>query len=212
MTDQPQNPPTRTEEQLAAHRTLRRWLPILGFVLVALGLYISAFLIPDLIETAEGPQRYSLAGAAEVASATRTYARIEGGAWDCDSLREVRVASASSLRYGYGRLSDNRDSVYTEVFFTDDSSDVVLFVTLSGEASCESLSDRSPTGYLYTMSSGTRQDLASEARLSPYGRSATFLEFCGYCGQTNSAIGAVFGIVFVALGAAMIVFGRRITV
>lgn len=196
------------EQQDAARRQLRRWLPIAGIIMLLLGLYVSVFLIPDVIQTASGPQSLSLAAAADVAHAERTYARLEGGTWDCATLREVRGLSGSSLRYGTRR----EETRYSEIFFTDSSRDVVVFVTLSGEVDCADLVEQRPTGYLYTMSPDLRQELTNEARLARYFTADTFLEFCGYCGQENSLIGAVFGVVFIVSGAAMIIAGRRISV
>jgi hypothetical protein len=198
--------PNLTEEQLAARRTLQRGLPILGAVLLVLGLYISAFLIPDVIKTAAGPQRLSLAQAAQLAGDEPLYARIEGGAWDCETLQQVRGLSATALRYG--RMSE--ETRYAEVFFTDDTRDVVVFVTLGGAVTCEDLARQWPEGYLYAMNSDTRQELTNEARLARYFTTETFLEFCGYCGQQNSLIGAVFGVVFTLGGIGMLIAWRRL--
>lgn len=196
------------QQQAAARRQLRRWLPITGIILLLMGLYISAFLIPDAIEIVNGPQHLSLAKAADVAHAERTYARIEDGRWECETLRQVRGVSASTLRYG--RLRE--ETRYSEVFFTDSSGEVVVFVTLSGDVDCADLAEQRPTGYLYTMRDGTRRELTDEARLARYFEADTFLEFCGYCGQENSLIGAVFGVAFLGSGLVMIITGRKIRV
>ncbi len=197
--------PQLTDEQSKARPSSQRWLAISGAVLVFVGLYISVFLIPDVIETASGPQTLTLAQAAEVAHAERTYARIEDGAWDCDTLRQVRGLSSSALRYGNMR----EETKYSDIFFTNDSSDVVVFVTLSGDVNCDDLDEQRPTGYLYSMNSATQQELTNDARLARYFTTDTFLEFCGYCGQSNSLIGAVFGVVFLLAGVGLIVAGRR---
>ncbi|NCC36157.1 MAG: hypothetical protein EOM24_29715 [Chloroflexia bacterium] len=193
-----------TDEQREARRNLQRWLPWMGLILLVVGLYVSAFLLPDLVETAAGPQRLTLAEAANVASATRTYARIEEGAWDCETLQQVQGLSATSIRYGFGPLHEREETKYTEVFFTDNTRDVVVFVTLSGAVQCDDLTRQWPTGYLYMMSDGTRQALTNEARLARYFTTDTFLEFCGYCGRENSLIGAGFGVVFTVAGMAML--------
>ncbi|PDV99672.1 hypothetical protein [Candidatus Chloroploca asiatica] len=193
-----------TDKQLEARRNLQRWLPWMGLILLVVGLYVSAFLIPDLVETAAGPQQLTLDEAANVASATRTYARIEEGAWDCETLQQVQGLSATSIRYGFGPLNEREETKYTEVFFTDNARDVVVFVTLSGDVQCDDLTRQWPTGYLYMMNDGTRQALTNEARLARYFTTDTFLEFCGYCGRQNSLIGAGFGVVFTVAGMAML--------
>lgn len=195
-----------TEEQLAAQRTLQRGLPILGAVLLVLGLYISAFLIPDVVKTAVGPQVLSLTEAAQLAAEEPLYARIQGGAWDCETLQQVRGLSATALRYGRVR----EETRYSDVFFTDDTRAVVVFVTLSGAVTCDDLARQWPEGYLYAMSGDTRQELTNEARLARYFTTETFLEFCGYCGRQNSLIGAVFGVVFTLGGIAMLIAWRRL--
>jgi hypothetical protein len=95
MTGQP-----RTQEQIDSHQSLGRWLRYLGIVLFLFGAYVSAFLIPDVIRTASGPQAMSLSEATEVANSEQTYARIEGGAWDCDTVTYVEGLSGSQLSYG----------------------------------------------------------------------------------------------------------------
>jgi hypothetical protein len=202
--------PPINERQAAALRAFRRWGSLWGVALLGIGLYISALLIPDVVETAGGPQRLTLAQAARVAGPERTYASVEGGSWDCETLREVRGPSATSLRHRFGPLSNRQVTRYTEVFFTDSARDVVLFVTLAGEVRCADLAQQAPTGYLYTMSAGTRQELTDQARLARFFTANTFLEFCGYCGQSNSLIGAVFGGVFTLAGGALLATSLRL--
>lgn len=194
-----------TEEQIAAQRTLWNILFYAGWGFLLFGLYVSAFLIPDIINNLSGPQTITLSEAAEVASSDATYARIENGAWDCETLAYVEGLSASSL--AFGRIHEEID--YTEIFYTDNSQDVVVFVTLSGAVDCADIAEDDPSGYLYSMGSGTRQNLTNDARLARYFTTDTFLEFCGYCGQENSMIGGVFGIGAILIGAGMIVYGRR---
>lgn len=193
-----------TEEQIAAQRSLGRWLRYLGIGLFLFGLYISAFLIPDVIANFSGPESLTLSEAASAASREQTYARIEGGTWDCDTLTYIEGLSAASLTYGRFREETN----YTEIFYTDASQDVVVFVTLSGRVDCDDLAGDDPSGYLYSMSSGVRQDLTNDARLARYFNTDTFLEFCGYCGRENSMIGVGFGLAFLLGGAGMFVWGR----
>src|SRR5690606_11344915 len=144
--------------------TQARFMIIGGIVLLLVGVYISAFLIPDVLKTASGPQPMSLAEAADVANADATYARIEDGKWDCDTLQLVRGRSVTSIRYGPYR----EETRFTEVFYSDDSREVVVFVTLSGEVECADLAEEQPTGYLYAMQGDTQQALTNEARLARY--------------------------------------------
>lgn len=200
MTDQP-----RTREQLDSLHSLGRWLRYLGIGLFLFGAYISAFLVPDVIRAAGGPQVMSLSEAAEVANREQTYARIEGGAWDCETLTYIEGLSGSQLTYG--RLRE--ETKYTEIFYTDDVPDVVVFVTLSGEVDCDDIAGDDPAGYLYSMSRDMQQALTNEARLARYFNTDTFLEFCGYCGRDNSMIGAGFGLAFLLGGGGLFVWGRR---
>ncbi len=200
MTNQP-----RTQEQTDALHSLGRWLRYLGIGLFLFGVYISAFLIPDVIRTMDGPQVMSLTEAARVANSEQTYARIEGGAWDCETLTYVEGLSASQLNYGRIR----EETKYTEIFYTDDARDVVVFVTLSGEVDCDDIAGDDPAGYLYSMSNDMQQELTNEARLARYFDTKMFLEFCGYCGRDNSMIGAGFGLVALLGGGALFFWGRR---
>ncbi len=200
MTDQP-----RTQEQIDALHSLGRWLRYLGIGLFLFGVYISAFLVPDVIRTASGPEAMSLSEAAKVANSEHTYARIVGGEWDCETLTSVEGLSAAQLTYGRIR----EETQYTEVFYTDAAQDVVVFVTLSGEVDCADIAGEAPAGYLYSMSSGMRQELTNEARLARYFNTDIFLEFCGYCGRDNSLIGAGFGLVALFGGGGLFFWGRR---
>lgn len=191
-------------EQQNVMKNLKRTLIILGAVLLFIGLYITAFMIPDALRALSGPQSMTLAQAAGVAQSERTYASITDGDWQCQTLREVRGLSSTRLRYG--RLREV--TRYTEVFFTDNTEQVVMLVTLSGEVGCNDLTTEKPTGYLYAMNDDVRQELTNDVRLARYINTQTFLEFCGYCGRDNSLIGAVFGVSFMLLGIGLIVFGR----
>lgn len=194
-----------TPEQMASRRTLGQWLLIVGVILLLFGLYVSAFLIPDSIRAISGPQSMTLKEAAQVAGSEQTYARLEGGSWDCETLTHVEGLSPSQRRY----TVLEEEIKYTEIFFTDNAREVVAFVTLSGEVDCSELTGEAPSGYLYAMDDRTRQQLTNDARLARYFMTDNFLDFCGYCGRDNSLIGAGFGVVFTLSGAAMIIFGRR---
>jgi hypothetical protein len=195
----------RTQEQIDALHSLGRWLRYLGIVMFLVGAYVSAFLVPDVIQTAGGPQAMSLSEAAEVANSQQTYARIEAGVWDCETLTYVEGLTGFQPRYG--RLRN--ETKYTEIFYTDDAQDVVVFVTLSGEVDCADIAGDDPAGYLYSMSSGMQQELTNEVRLARYFNTDTFLEFCGYCGRDNSMLGAGFGLVALLGGGGLFVWGRR---
>lgn len=194
------NTPTNTRK---SRRRLLRWS---GIAALLFGLYLSAFLVPDLLETAGGPTTFTLAQAAEAAHSERTYAQIADGAWECDTLRLVRGISVSTVR---GGANIRREIRYTEVFYTDDDQQTVVFVTLSGEIECDELAGQAPTGYLYTLHDDTRRDLTNDALLARYFATETFLELCGYCGQKNSLIGAAFGVGFLLLGVGLIIASRK---
>jgi len=199
-----------TDEQIKANRTQRHLVIGTGVALLLLGIYISIFLIPDALQTSGGPRQLTMDQAADVANPERTYATVEGGSWDCETLQSVRGLSGSRVMYGPPSSRFREETKFTEIFYTGDDNRVVMLVTLSGDVDCDDLVGQFPTGYLYAMSDGTRQELTNEARLARYFMSDTFLEFCGYCGQGNSLIGAVFGVVFILCGVGLIVFGRKI--
>lgn len=175
---------------------------IAGGILLFFGLYISAFLIPDVIATASGPETMTLVLAGDIATDTNTYVQIEDGVWDCDTIEYV---------YGWSSTSKRNEIKFTEVFVTDDGSPVgiAMLSQMSGEQSCLDLRETIPTGYVRRMSEDTKEVLTNGARLARYFDADVFLEFCGYCGQENSMIGAIFGIVFVLAGLGLLIFGWR---
>lgn len=182
----------------------RRILLISGGVLLAFSLYLLAFLVPDVIKTAGGPERMTMARAAEVATGDSTYATIEDGVWHCDTITYIR-----------GRSSSNRQRIetrYTEIFVTDAANppQIALLATLSGRKECDDLQGTTLSGYLTRMSGGKQQELANEVRLAQFYDATVFLEFCGYCGTGNSLIGVAFGVVFGMGGVALLAFGFRI--
>jgi|GEM_PF-2730937 len=191
-----------TEEQPTSRQTNGRVILITGIILLLFGLYISAFMIPDALNALSGPQVMTLSEAAEFANIERTYARIEDGTWDCDTL--YYVEGLSPRHTGYGGVEE--ETKFTEVFFTDNEQDVVMLVTLSGDQNCNDFVEQDPAGYLYAMSDSTRRELTNDARLARYFDTDTFLEFCGYCGRDNSLIGAIFGVIFMVSGIALLIF------
>lgn len=180
----------------------RRMVLIAGGVLLFFGAYISVFLIPDVLATASGPETMTMAHAADIATDTTTYAKIEDGVWDCDTIEHV---------YGWSSTSKRNEIKFTEVFVTDGASPVsiAMLTQMSGEQSCLDLRETTPTGYLRRMSDDTKQVLTNDARLARYYDAEAFLEFCGYCGQENSMIGAIFGFVFALAGIGLLIFGWR---
>jgi hypothetical protein len=200
------NKQERTEAEDAV-LLLRRTLPYLGVGLLLIGVYLLVFLVPDTIGAIRGPQALTMTQAGEVASDTRLYASLTEGEWDCETRREVRGLSVTSLRYG--RLREETRS--TEIFYVGAGRDTVALVVLSGSVDCADLESQAPTGYVYAMEDGLRQTLTDEARLARYFDADTFLEVCGYCGYDNSLIGVVFGIVFVLAGGACFWGHRRLS-
>lgn len=192
-----QTPPT------ASPANRRRILLISGGVVLAFGLYLLAFLLPDVLRTVGGPTSMSLAQAAGAASNASTYARLEDGVWDCASIAYVRGPSSSNRLREITR--------FTEAFLTDGGQPqkVVVLATMSGEMNCAQLNAIEPTGYLNRMDDSQYQELANEVRLVGYAPTAQYLEFCGYCGQDNSLIGTIFGFVIFGSGLALLVLGLR---
>lgn len=192
-----------TDGKQAVPRPKRRTMLITGGVMLVFSIYLLVFLVPDLIRAAAGPEGMTLARAADIASEESTYARLEDGRWQCDTIEYIRGMSSSGTRQIVTR--------YTEVFYTDATKpeQTVVLVSLSGEVDCAELESLVPEGYLTRMSSGDRQALTNEARLARYFAATDFLSFCGYCGEENSFIGVVFGVIFAVGGFVVLMMGFR---
>ena len=168
------------------------------------GLYLLAFLVPDVLQTAGGPQSMTLERAAEVATDESLYVSLEDGTWDCDTLVHIRRRSATGS-------AGTKTTASTEIFLTDGrtSPKVVIFATLSGKLLCSDFDGLLPTGYLTLMSSNEQQDLTNNARLARFFSSDSVLALCGYCGTENSMIGLIFGIVITLGGIGVLILGLR---
>ena len=178
-----------------------RNLLIGGGVLLFFSLYLLAFLLPDFIQSLAGPERMTMETAVTQATSESIYVTIEDGEWDCDTIRQVEGYSSTE--------ADRRTIRTTEVFLTNESGSVVLLAKMSGEMDCDELKTTEISGYLTQMSSETKQDLTNDARLARFFDATDFLEICGYCGQTNSLIGTLFGIAFAIGGLALIALGIK---
>ena len=183
-------------------RQQRRTLLITGIALLLFALYLLAFLVPDFIKSAIGPESMTVAHAAEVATGDSQYAALEDGVWHCDTIERIRGVSTSSRTTIITRN--------TEIFLTGADNKVVVLVTASGEKSCEDFETSELDGYLTRMSSSKQQELTNEVRLAQFYDATDYLEMCDYCGPTNSLIGVIFGVVFAASGAALLVIRTRI--
>lgn len=182
----------------------KRVVLITGGVALAIGLYLLAFLIPDVIQSASGPKSMTLAQAAEIASSESTYAKIEDGEWECETIEYVR---------GYSSTGSKRIIIsFTEIFLTDEAKpeQIVVLAKMSGELECSDFETVEVVGYLTQMSSAKQQELINEARLARYYDAAIFMEFCAYCGSENSLIGSAFGAIFTIAGLAILRLGFRI--
>jgi hypothetical protein len=189
-------------------QSIRLFLIYIGVGLLLFGLVMSVDLVPDVLQMAGGPETLTLAQAAEVANSDRTYARIEGGEWDCATLRQESRNSDIVLRNSAGPIIG--DPIFYEIFYTDTSQQTVVFVSLSGEVECDDLTAHGPTGYLYAMSDDNRQTLTNDARLARFVNAETFLEFCGFCGLENSLNGVALGALLLLSGFWLVVAGRSI--
>ena len=179
----------------------RRIILITAVFLLLFATYLLAFLLPDFIRTAVGPQHMTMAQAAESASETDAYIAISDGTWECNTIEYVRGRSTTGTTRQITR--------FTEVFRTNDSGQVVLLATMSGEMDCAELQATDLAGYLQRMSSDREQELINEVRLARFIHATTFLEICGYCGPTNSLIGTLFGFAFGLIGLGLLVWGLR---
>ncbi len=183
---------------------IRRTVLITGVVMLAFSLYLLVFLAPDFISAVAGPTRMTMARAAEIATDESTYVSIEDGRWLCDTIVYVRGPSSTS------RLRTTTRA--TEIFLTgaSKSEQTVVLVSLSGEMDCAEIEATEPTGYLTRMTRNKQQDLTNDARLARFFEATDFLEICGYCGEENSFIGMVFGIVIAIGGIFVLVWGLRL--
>ena len=182
----------------------RRIVLITAGVILFCGLYLLAFLVPDVLNTASGPASMSLEAAAEVANDESLYVSLEDGTWDCDTIKHIRRRSATG---NAGTMT----TAATEIFLRDTQTapDVLVFATMSGEMTCGDFDGLTATGYLTLMSEDQQQDLANEVRLAKFINADTILALCGYCGTENSMIGLIFGIVTTLGGIAVLIIGLR---
>lgn len=179
----------------------RRGLMITGIALLAFSAYLLAFLLPDFVRSSAGPQVMTMREAATAATDLDQYVTITDGRWDCETLTYIR-----------GRSSTNRSVIetrFTELFRTDETGEIVMLVTLSGEVTCDELTETELSGYLQRMSSAREQELRNEVRLARFIHATDYLEFCDYCGPTNSLIGVGFGFFFALAAIGLIVLGWR---
>lgn len=181
----------------------RRIILITAAGLLLFSIYLLAFLLPDFMRTAVGPQQMTMTQAAESASDSDAYIAISDGAWECDTIEYVRGRAASNTG------TRREITRFTEVFRTNDSGKVVLLATMSGEMDCAELQATDLAGYLQRMSPEREQELINEVRLARFINATTFLEICGYCGPTNSLIGTLFGFAFALIGLGLLVWGLR---
>lgn len=179
----------------------RRLVLITAVFLLLFATYLLAFLLPDFIRTAVGPQQMTMAQAAESATDTDAYVAISDGTWECDTIQYVRGRSTTGSRREITRA--------TELFRTSDNGKVVLLATMSGEMDCAELQATSLAGYLQRMGPEREQELINEVRLARFINATVFLEMCGYCGPTNSLIGTLFGLAFALVGLLLLVWWRR---
>ena len=77
----------------------RRAVLIIGGVILAFSAYLLVFLVPDVLKNAVGPDSMSMARAAEIATGDSTYATLEDGEWQCDTIVYVRGASSTNTSY-----------------------------------------------------------------------------------------------------------------
>jgi hypothetical protein len=181
----------------------KRTLFITGGVMLVFGIYLLAFLLPDVLQTASGSENMTLVRAAEVATDVSAYVSIEDGEWDCDTIVYIRRRASSG---------GSSTTASTEIFLTDSkrTPKIVIFATMSGRMACGDFDGLNPTGYLTRMSSDQQQELTNEVRLARFFNAETVLALCGYCGTENSLIGLIFGIVITLGGIGIIVLGFKI--
>lgn len=185
-------------------RTYKRVTRIISVLFILFGIYVLAFLIPDVLDIASGPQEMTVSEAAERASDTRLYASLTDGDWICGSIVHVEGPSGSDFVTGR-RIPRTR---YTEVIVGDSQREIAVWTRLSGEVDCEELQVMQPTGYIYALNGNPsgRNTISRDLIRS----ADTVVELCGYCGLENSTIGLVFGAVSAILGIIGLIVASRI--
>jgi hypothetical protein len=183
----------------------RKTLLISGGVCLFFSIYLLIFLLPDFIRSLAGPELLTLEQAAERATDESLYVSFSDGSWECDTIDYV-IGYSSNKSGGNGGI----DTQATEIFVTNLAGEVVVLAQMSGELECSDFDGMQAEGYLTRMSADQQQDLTNEVRLARFINGETYLELCGYCGQTNSLIGTLFGFAFLLGGLALLVFGLRI--
>ena len=182
----------------------RRAFLIGGGFCLFFSIYLLIFLLPDFISSLAGPEVMTLGQAAGVASDENLYVSLSDGSWDCDTIDYV---------IGYTSTGTDRiDTQATEIFLTNQTGEVVVLAQLSGELTCADFDGAEAEGYLTQMSADRQQELTNDVRLARFINGESYLELCGYCGQTNSLIGTLFGFAFLLGGLALLYFGWRIKV
>ena len=109
---------------------------------------------------------------------------------------------------GYSSTGTDRiDTQATEIFMTNASGEVVALAQMSGELDCADFDGLEAEGYLTRMTADRQQDLTNDVRLARFINGESYLELCGFCGQTNSLIGTLFGLAFFLGAIALLVVG-----
>ena len=182
----------------------RKTLLISGGFCLFFSIYLLIFLLPDFIRSLAGPEPMTLSQAAERATDENLYVLLADGSWECETIDYVIGYSSTS--------ADRVDTKFTEIFVTNPSGAVVVLAQMSGELECADFDGREIVGYLTRMTADQQQDLTNEVRLARFINGETYLELCGFCGQTNSLIGTLFGLAFFMGGLALLILGLRTVV
>ncbi|MFK7801621.1 MAG: hypothetical protein AB8G95_08325 [Anaerolineae bacterium] len=185
----------------------KRTLLIAGGVCLFFSIYLLIFLLPDFIKSLAGPELMTLAQAAEQAkeeslAEASMYVSFTDGEWQCDTIKYVIGYTSTG--------SDRIETQATELFLTNASGEVVVLAQMSGELDCADFDGLSAEGYVTKMTSDRQQELTNDVRLARFINGENYLELCGYCGQTNSLIGTLFGFAFLLGALALLYFGWRI--
>lgn len=139
----------------------------------------------DAANAPSEPERLSIADAAQKAyvnPGANLWVIIDGGEWDCHTIRYYDVGEKTN----------------TDVFLVDSTKQVIVLATFTKQLSCDEIHEQPVTGYLDSMQDRRleifKRDFQPE--LATYPNADRLLDLCTTCSKGNSfGLSIVFGLV-----------------
>lgn len=192
-----------TQKNIENVRKNARYIVWFGSFLFLFGFVLMVLLGQSVLELMGGAQAMTIQEAVDVAHDDATYARVGDIVWQCDSITHTRGLWGRDFRRRT-YPSDLRTG-YTEVVATSADRRIAMLVTLSGELTCDDLTDDAHEGFLRSGVNFSGLNTRTNAYLN---NADTALILCGYCGLENSAIGLGMGTFVTLSGLLLIYLGR----